>query len=89
MSKGLEILENAKKRDGLPLNTNFAPITEKEIEIIEQELKALEIIREKNVDIQTLKRTNNVYEYNSYVAKGLGEKPLTQEEYDLLKEVML
>lgn len=39
MSKGLEVLEKAKNRDGLPLNENFAPITEREIEIIEKELK--------------------------------------------------
>lgn len=39
MSKGLEELEKAKKRTGLPLNQEFAPVTEKEIAIIEQELK--------------------------------------------------
>lgn len=54
----------------------------------QNKLKALEIIKKKEVDIQTLKRTNNAFEYNSYVSKGLGEKDLTQEEYDLLKEVL-
>lgn len=55
---GIEALENAKKRNGLPLNTNFAPVTEKELTIIEKELEEgkeakelLKIIIEKRVNL--------------------------------------
>ena len=93
MSKGLEVLEKAKKRNGLPLNQEFAPITEKEIEIIEKELKALEIIKEKKVNVSLLFNTGNHWDYNDHVIRSQiylnsNSKCLTQEEYNLLKEVL-
>lgn len=50
----------------------------------ENKLKALEIIKEKRVNVDWLLETDNVEEYNEslYVE-------LTKEEYDLLKEVLL
>jgi len=57
-------------------------------DIIESALKALEIIKEKDPDVGWLKRASNLYHYNM----GMGIKSygvLTQEEYDLLKEVLL
>lgn len=122
MNKGLEALEKAKKRNGLPLNQEFAPVTEKEIEIIEQELKegqlainivnrlydiiggendtdifldkvekqkkALEVIKEK-IKFEEIKAIpfNNYTEY--YVVVNNKEIVFSQEEYDLLKEVLL
>lgn len=89
MSKGLEALKEAKDRNGLPLNQNFAPITEKEIAIIEKELKALEIIRNKNISIECLKRAirkEGLEWYNRLCPYQL--EKLTQEEFDLLKEVL-
>lgn len=56
--------------------------------IIEKELKALEIIKEKFVNVTILIGCDSLEEYNKHpltMRKGR----LTQEEYDLLKEVVL
>ena len=59
-------------------------------DIVVKELKALEIIKSKNVDIAILKNTENVEQYNNTVLLFFKcSKELTQEEYDLLKEVLL
>ena len=82
MSKGLEALENIKHYD------TRVGLHEKDYELIEKELKALEIIKERDVDVGWLKRAGNLYHYNM----GMGIKSygaLIQEEYDLLKEVLL
>lgn len=56
----------------------------------EKKLKALDIIKEKNVWFWVFRRTHNVNEYNEKVALYYPEcDELTQEEYDILKEVML
>ena len=56
-----------------------------EKEIIRKELKALEIIKEKRVDIGWLIRSENCSKYNL----GVGEsQALKKQEYDLLKEVL-
>ena len=59
-------------------------------EIIETALKALEIIKEKNVDIEYIKtcfyeEKGGLKKYNSWV-KHDEDKELIQEEFDLLKE---
>lgn len=85
MSKGLEALERIKKQhyvDGrLPL------IDRVRLDIIEKELKALEIIRNKSVKISQIKTCLDLYSYNSCL--NMYDKPITKEEYDLLKEVLL
>ena len=48
--------------------------------------KALEIIKEKDVDITSFRCSSSLENYN---LKENGFIPLTQEEYDLLKEVLL
>ena len=53
-----------------------------------KELKALKIIKEKGIVVQFIKETNSVEQYNAVIS-GLLLKPLTQEEYKLLKEVLL
>ena len=62
---------------------------------IEKELKALEIIKNKKVDIHTLYRDSNIigdtfdyYNNTMLFSRGV-QYQLTQEEYDLLKEVFL
>lgn len=52
-----------------------------------KELEALEIIKEKEVNVGLLSRCATVERYN----KGMcyESRYLTQEEYDLLKEVLL
>ena len=55
------------------------------VEIIRCELKSLEIIRKKGINIQELKYSYSLNEYN--ICKGDGNESLTQEEYELLKGV--
>lgn len=90
MSKALEELEKAKNRNGLPLNQRFAPVTEKEIAIIEQELKdkadqdrALKLIIEKGVDMELFKKCGNAVSYNSNV---YASQTLKIDDYVFLKE---
>ena len=65
----------------------------KDLDIIEQELKALEIIKEKRVDFGILPYCLDLETYNNAIVVNGNEwtdyKPLTQEEYELLKEVLL
>lgn len=56
------------------------------VETIRRELKALEIIKKKGINIQELKYCYSVEEYN--ICKGTGNESLNQEEYNLLKEVL-
>lgn len=51
--------------------------------VIEKELKALKIIKEKLIDINWLKGCEELADYND-----LNEPTLEQEEYDLLKEIL-
>ena len=53
----------------------------------EKEIKAFEIIKKKNVSTIGLKYHSTCENYNNDLLKG--EYPLTKEEYDLLKEVLL
>jgi len=59
--------------------------------IIENELKALDIIKEKRVDITTLMDCCNAEEYNRWVhiRSHYSYRPfeLTQEEFDSLKKI--
>ena len=51
--------------------------------------KALEIIKEKQVNVSALLTLDDFAEYNQYCSVVGGCKKLTIEEYDLLKEVLL
>ena len=55
-------------------------------DIVEKALKALDIINKKNVWVYHLKQCNSLEEYNN---EFIDELHITQEEYDLLKEVLL
>lgn len=59
---------------------------------VEKSLKALKIIKEKRVDITNLwfcfEHNYSLEIFNSSVNYVKGEKPLIQEDYDLLKEVL-
>lgn len=83
----LKIIENELKRleeiDDI-LNTGGAIWATNGF--VGKELKALKITKEKDVDIFALKFSINLKQYN---CKEDGRCPLTQEEYDLLREVML
>ena len=63
-----------------------------EFEIIKKELKALEIIKTKNVDIDYIKtcfydKKGGFKDYNAWVGHDVDEE-LSQEEYELLEEVL-
>ena len=83
MSKGLDALKKIK------LNRQFSlEMFEKELAIIEKELVALEIIKEKNVNCSHLVCETLDY-YNSTWDFDGGEKyQLTKKEYNLLKEIL-
>lgn len=53
----------------------------------QKKLKALEIIKEKRVDVYHIQATTKVGEYNLW--KLSTSKRLKKKEYDLLKEVLL
>ena len=62
------------------------------ISVREKKIKALEIIKGKKVDMTTLHICFEKYDlkiYNKNVISENGEKPLTQKEYNLLKEVLI
>lgn len=59
------------------------------VEQVENSLKALEIIKNKKVDMAILLGSYDLYSYNSGFGYLPQEDELTQEEYDLLKEVLL
>ena len=93
MSKVLEALDYIKccglyatrdERKRLQF-VHIKEIRPEDLNVIEKELKALEIIKEKRVDIGWLIRSKNCSKYNL----GVGEsQALKKEEYDLLKEVL-
>ena len=65
------------------------------LDIIETALKALEIIKNKKVNVRALCKSvyspiDNLLVYNNqcWNEKEMESKELTQEEYDLLKEVL-
>lgn len=87
MSKELEALENIKHYDtrvGLHID---------DYSIIEKALKALEIIKEKgNICLHCVEYQDYddwKLHHISFIDTKTQEFPLTQEEYDLLKEVSL
>ena len=53
---------------------------------VEKSLKALEIIKEKKVNILLLELAENVDEYNERIVPN---GRLTEEEFELLKEVLI
>lgn len=70
----------------LPQQTNYKLSDTQLLKNIEDYLKALDIIRNKNVDLYDLRHSVNSTDYNN---TRIDMYSLTQEEYDLLKEVLL
>ena len=86
MSKGLEVLNSLIETMPFAfLESN----TMKELKIIEKELKALEVIKNKNFDLFYLQDSKDLEMYNDACDSFRNLCYLTQEEYDLLKEVLL
>lgn len=59
-----------------------------EVAFIEKALKALEIIKKKNVIMEDLERSDELKDYNIWGYRGNFDYYLSQEEFDLLKEVL-
>ena len=88
MSEGLEALKDIREI----FTCHDFDFIEK-CDIIEKELKALEIIKEKKVNVSLLFNTKNHWDYNDYICRAQiylqsNSKCITQEEYNLLKEVL-
>lgn len=86
MSKELKALERVKN-----FMSKNAVHWKQDIAMIETALKALEIIKNKRVDIGLLLDGGDVNHYNYRIDEKWKQTPrrLTQEEYDFLKEVLL
>ena len=104
MSKGLEALENvAEDYKDLVIEHYYASDInknkrnelfyklDKDFETIKKELKALEIIKNKGVNVWLFCYGYTLTDYDNELKKYAGyyERKLTQEEYELLKEVLL
>lgn len=92
MSKGLKALE--KITEHLDLDDEYFYKQEKvDEDTIKQSLKALEIIKKKEVNIHSWHYNNcNKIPYEIYkqsiMTQSISNELLTQEEYNLLKEVL-
>jgi hypothetical protein len=99
MSKELEALKvwyavkkymNLYHHMSIKENIDVKTVEGMPVDIIEKALKALEIIKKKKVDTYLLALTKNVNQYNRLFEEHLISlcRLLTQEEFDLLKEVL-
>ena len=80
MSKGLKIVNYLLSQH---INENGQHIIyDDELKVIEKALKALEIIKEKRVDVFVVEKCKSVREYNEDLRE---EYRLTKREFDLLK----
>ena len=91
MNKIEEALNNLYVNISLINNETIRDKSFEDLEVIRKELKALEIIKTKNVDIIELKMSLSVKQYNNAISFKISYKKeyeLIQEEFDLLKEVL-
>lgn len=96
MSKGLEALEKVEDffidygsfDETGEYKTYISLYQTPEYQVIRKELKALEIIKNKNFDLFYLQDSKDLEQYNDCCDIHRNLCYLTQEEYDLLKEVL-
>lgn len=69
---------------GVALSLNECQNVQEWISLMKKKLKTLEIIKNKEIDMAAFNDLPNLEEYNYYCSPEL-----TQEEYDLLREVLL
>lgn len=84
MTKELEALERLHREYNC---MNDHSEDHKDFALIEQALKALEVINEKGVEVVMVKTCPRVEGYNEWHSQYKCMQ-LTQEEYELLKEVL-
>ena len=80
MSKELEALES--------IIETFYDKDSEDIQIVRKALTALEIIKKKGILVNGLNQMKDLVEYNCLCNFYQMSELLTQEEYDLLKEVL-
>lgn len=91
MTKELEALERIRYHENFGCNRYF----EEELNLIEKALKALKIIKDTRLNVRVFLEKCLYVDYDFYVKHnenimfGMTKRLLTQEEYDLLKEVLL
>lgn len=93
MTKGLEAIKDIKENlnnidneYGFNLRFEIEEIKD-DCKIIVNELKSLEIIIEKQVDMELFNRCKSSKEYNYSVGFSIANRDLTEEEFNLLKEL--
>lgn len=93
MNKGLDLIQRQQPEiiDGYPTGNVYIGLTFEELAELEKELKALEIIKEKSINVLILKYSFLSEEGVEYYNKHFENKDLflTQEQFDLLREVLL
>ena len=77
------LIEYKNKAEG----TNIKCLISPQFAQVRTELKALDIIKEKNVDVSLIKKYDFVEDYNSAVWIA-GRPKLVKEEYETIKEVL-
>jgi hypothetical protein len=81
----IKVLDAIKEQMPLYDEEGTITISKTEIRTLENSLKALEIIKEKRMDIYWLQTSPNLSHYN--LAVGTNQK-LKKAEYELLKEIL-
>ena len=91
MNKGLDLIQRQQIEaiDGYPTGNVYIGLTFEELAELEKELRALEVIRKKRVNARLIYRIDNDIQYNEKARQYYDCVPLIQEEFDLLKEVLL
>jgi hypothetical protein len=86
MTKELEALERIKK-----FYPTWRLSNREAFNIVEKALKALEIIKEKQVDVAMILSCEDADDYNRWCDSGASwsNEHITQQEYAILKEVFL
>ena len=87
MTKGLEELYKLKELIEYSTDLDSANWANK-IDTIEKELKVLEIIKNKRVDFDIICQSICIEDYNQKTRNCFFKRPLKQEEFNLLKEVL-
>ena len=68
---------------GVALSLNGCQNVQDWISMMKKKLNALEVLKNKEVDVKAFKDLSNLEEYNYYCSPEL-----TSDEYDLLKEIL-
>lgn len=90
MTKELKALERLYCAGRLDLDYVLNGDQSRDYKLIEESLKALEIIKEKQVDVNyEIFCSKDYNHYKTKAEKGKFTNVLTQNEYDLLKEELL